>query len=237
MTLTRISSTNPLSDFAVVQWQPNSLQVGTNFFTVFATNANTTGGSATFSVVVLPGGTDLVAPTPVAQMTASGISFDRCNLAWTPAGDNVGVVNYFIKATHFGTPSNHIVTMNVPGISNNCILGGLLPSAGYTVSITPSDAAGNAGSATSIFLTTLQQPNIVVHLIPGATPGTISLNWNGYGNQWQFTVECVNAMNSTNWAPVVSSNQWPTSATNVIVPVGPSDAQMFFRVKAVPTQP
>ena len=160
MSFTHVSGANTNADYVVVQWQPGAQFVGTNTFTANATNANTTGSSSSFKIIVLPNGTDTVAPTPVAQMTASGISFDRCNLSWTPAGDNIGVVNYHLVATHFGATSNHVVTLNVPGANTTTGLSGLLPASGYTVTITPSDAAGNTGSSTSIFLTTLAQPNM-----------------------------------------------------------------------------
>ena len=236
MTLTRVSGANPLNDYAVVQWQPTVAQVGTNPFTVFATNANTSGGSATFTVVVLPSSTDLVPPTPVAQMTASGISFDRCNLAWTPAGDNVGVVNYHLVATHFGAPSNHVVTLDVPGAKTNTVLAELLASSGYTIAITPSDAAGNVGSSTSIFLTTLAQPNVILHLAPGLVPGTLALNWNGYGQQWAFTVESADSLTTPNWTPVAPTNQWPTFDTNIVLAATNAPAG-FYRVNATPGQP
>jgi len=237
MTLTRVSGANTNNDYAVVQWQPSALQVGTNTFTVFATNANTSGGSATFTVVVLPGSTDLTPPTPVAQMTASGISFARCNLSWTPAGDNVGVVNYHLVATHFGATSNHVVTLNVPGANTNTVLTGLLASSGYTIAITPSDAAGNVGSATSIFLTTLVQPNVSLHLAPGIAPGTLDLTWNGYGAQWKFTVESSDSLNPPNWSAVAPANQWPSFGTNLLVTPGPSGPIRFYRINAIPGQP
>ena len=237
MTFTRVSGANTNNDYAVVQWQPSALQVGTNTFTAFATNANTTGNSATFTVVVLPGSTDFVPPTPVAQMTANGISFDRCNLAWTPAGDNVGVVNYHLVATHFGATSNHVVTLNVPGANTNTVLSGLLAAAGYTVVITPSDAAGNVGGATSIFLTTLAQPNVTLHLAPGVPPGTLALNWNGYGAQWKFTVESADSLNAPNWSAVAPTNQWPSFNTNLVLTPDPTAPIRFYRMTATPGQP
>jgi hypothetical protein len=235
MTFTRISGANTNNDYAVVQWQPTALQVGTNTFTTFATNANTSGNNATFTVVVLPNGTDTIAPTPVAQMTATGISFDRANLSWTPAGDNIGVVNYHLVATHFGATSNHIVTLNVPGANTNTVLSGLLAASGYTVNITPSDAAGNVGSSTSFFLTTLAQPNVTLNIANGPTLGTLALNWNGYGAQWKFTVESSDSLTSPNWSAVTPTNQWPSLGTSVVVL--PDAPTKFYRIKSTPAQP
>lgn len=235
MTFTRVSGPLTNADYYVVQWQPGAGQVGTNTFTASATNANTTGSSATFSIVVLPNGTDFVPPTPVAQMTASGISFDHANLSWTPAGDNIGVVNYHLVATHFGATSNHVVTLNVNGANTSTVLSGLLANAGYTTVITASDAAGNVSSPTSIFFTTLVQPNVTLKISNGVTPATLALNWNGYGAQWKFTVESSDSLNAPNWSVVTPTNQWPSLGTNLVVT--PSGPTKFYRVNATPAQP
>lgn len=231
MSFTHVSGANTNADYVVVQWQPGAQFVGTNTFTANATNANTSGSSSTFKVVVLPNGTDTIAPTPVAQMTASGISFDRANLSWTPAGDNIGVVNYHLVATHFGATSNHVVTLDVPGANTNTVLSGLLANAGYTVVITPSDAANNVGSSTSIFLTTLVKPNVTLKLSNGSTPGTLALNWNGLGAQWKFTVESSDSLATPNWAAVAPASL----ATNLLVT--PSGPAKFYRVMSSPAQP
>ena len=239
MNFSRTPGANPLNDYGVVQWMPTAGQVGTNFFTATATNTEGTRASATFSVAVLPAGTDLVPPTPVAQMVASGISFDRCTLGWTPAGDNIGVANYFIQATHFGAPgeTNQVVTANVSGANTNALLTGLLASSGYSVSITPSDAAGNVGGSTAIFLTTLPQPLVNLSLAPGLAPGTLALNWNGYGLQWVFTVESADSLTTPNWTPVAPTNQWPNFDTSFIFTPAASAPLRSYRVNATPGQP
>ena len=237
MTFTRVSGPNTNNDYAVVQWQPTQAQVGTNTFTAFATNANTTGNGATFTVVVLPSSTDTTPPTTVGLMTASGVSFDRCNLNWTPAGDNVGVVNYHLVATHFGATSNHVVSLDVPGTNTTTVLSGLLSGAGYTIVIKASDAAGNVGGPTSIFITTLAQPNVILHLGPGVIPGTLALNWNGYGTQWKFTVESSGSPTSPNWSAVAPTNQWPSFGTNLEVTPDATSPTLFYRVNATPAQP
>jgi hypothetical protein len=239
MNFSRTTGANPLNDYGVVQWMPAAPQVGTNFFTATATNTERTSASATFSVVVLPAGTDLIPPTPVAQMVASAVSFDRCALGWTPAGDNIGIANYFIQATHFGAPgqTNQVVTMNVTGANTNTVLAGLLPSSGYTISITPSDAAGNVGGATAIFLTTLPRPLVNLSLAPGLAPGMLALNWNGYGLQWAFTVESADSLTPPNWTPVAPTNQWPNFDTSFIFAPAASAPLRLYRVNATPGQP
>ena len=235
MSFTHVAGANTNADYVVVQWQPGAQFVGTNTFTANATNANTAGSSATFKVVVLPNGTDTIAPTPVAQMTASGINFDRCNLTWTPAGDNIGVVNYRLVATHFGATSNHVVTLNVNGANTNTVLPGLLANAGYTTVITASDAAGNVSSPTSIFFTTLVQPNVTLKISSGIAPGTLALSWNGFGAQWKFTVESSDSLSAPNWSAVAPTNQWPSLGTNFVAT--PSGPMKFYRVNATPAQP
>ena len=192
----------------------------------------TSGGSATFSVTVLPNGTDTIPPTPVAQLTASAISFDRCTLSWTAAGDNIGVTNYHIVATHFGVP-NSIVTLNIPGTALTTPLTGLLPSAGYTVAITPSDAAGNVGPATSIFFTTLPQPVTNLRLSAGPTAGTFALDWSGGGSQWSYVVEATDSLATPSWVPISASS----SNTHFIITPTPGAPMGFFRVKATTVSP
>jgi hypothetical protein len=232
MTLTRVLGAKTNNDYAVVQWQPTAAQIGTNTFTVAATNANTTGGRATFTVVVLPNGTDFIPPTPVAQMTASLIASDRCNLAWTPAGDNIGVARYHLVATHFGSPSNHVASLSLEGTITSTVLTGLLASAGYTIVITAEDAAGNVSSPTSIFLTTLAQPTLTMRLTPGVASGNLNLSWNNPGTQFKFIVESSDSATSLNWQPVAPASQWPIAATSFVIT--PTQPAQFFRIKAVP---
>ncbi len=238
LTVARTAGPNPLLDYAVVQWQPTAADVGVNTFTVSATNPNTTGGSATFTVTVLPNGTDTVKPTPVAQITASDVSFDHCTLTWTPAGDNIGVTNYHIVATHFGLPgvSNHIVTLDIPGANLTTPLTGLLPASGYNVSITPSDAAGNVGPTTStLVFSTLTEPFVNFRLSPGTAHGTLALDWQTAGSAWNFTVEYTDSLATPNWQPVVPVTQWPSAITHFTVTPDAGVPSRFFRVVASPT--
>ncbi|MCX6873699.1 MAG: putative Ig domain-containing protein [Verrucomicrobia bacterium] len=240
LTVSRTGGADPLKDYAVVQWQPTATQVGVNTFTVYATNPNTTGGSATFTVTVLPHGTDTVKPTPVAQMTASAISFDHCTLSWTPAGDNIGVTNYHLVATHFGLPGlpNHVITLDVPGTNLTTPLTGLLPASGYNVSITPSDAAGNVGPSTStLVFSTLTQPGVNFRIAPGTAHGTLSLDWETAGAQWLFTVEYTDSLASPNWQPVAPVTQWPSAITHFVVTPEPGVPSRFFRLRADPVGP
>jgi Putative Ig domain len=232
MAFTRVVGANTNNDYAVLQWQPNAAQIGTHSFTLFATNANTAGSSATFSVIVLPNGTDAIPPTPVAQISASGIASDRCILSWTPAGDNIGIASYHLIATHFGAPSNHVITLDVPGANTNSPLTGLQPSAGYTVVITPSDAAGNVGPPTSLFFTTLDQADLNLRIALGVIPGTLTLSWNKLGASSTFTVESSDSLTATNWAPVQPTHQWPNAATTLVVT--PSANWRFFRLSSTP---
>ncbi len=235
MTLSRTSGPNPLNDYAVVQWMPTADQVGVQTFTVFATNPNTSGGSATFSVTVQPAGFDPLPPTPVGLLSASAISFDRCTLTWTPAGDNIGVTNYAITATHFGAPgqANQVITLNVPGSTLTTSLNGLLPGAGYTVSIRPSDAAGNIGPATSIFLTTLHLPLAAFRASPGAAAGTLSLDWVNFGAEWIYAVEYSDSLT----APVWQAVGIPLTGTHLDVTPPAGATHAFYRVRATPIVP
>ena len=240
LTMSRTGGTDPLKDYAVVQWQPTADQVGVSTFTVYATNPNTTGGSATFTVTVLPNGTDTVKPTPVAQITASGVSFNQCMLNWTAAGDNIGVTNYHIVATHFGLPGvgNHVITLDIPGNTLTTPLTGLLAASGYNISITPSDAAGNVGPTTStLAFSTLTQPAVNFRMSPGAAAGTLSLDWQNAGSDWLFTVEYTDSLAVQNWQPVVPASQWPSAITHFSVTPEAGVATRFYRVRATPAVP
>ncbi|MGB8168344.1 MAG: kelch repeat-containing protein [Chthoniobacteraceae bacterium] len=235
LTVARTAGPDPLKDYAVVQWQPTAADVGVQTFTVSATNPNTTGGSATFTVTVLPNGTDTVPPTAVAQITASNVSFDHCTLTWTPAGDNIGVTNYHIVATHFAQPGvpNHIVTVDIPGDTLATPLTGLLAASIYNVSITPSDAAGNVGPTTSsLVFTTLTQPFVNFRTSPGVAHGTMSLDWQNAGPAWLFTVEYTDSLATPNWQPVAPVGQWPSAITHFVSTPDPAVPSRFFRVKA-----
>ena len=126
-------------------------------------------------------------------------------------------------------------TLNVNGANTSTVLSGLLANAGYTTVITASDAAGNVSSPTSIFFTTLVQPNVTLKISNGVTPATLALNWNGYGAQWKFTVESSDSLNAPNWSVVTPTNQWPSLGTNLVVT--PSGPTKFYRVNATPAQP
>ena len=232
MTFTHVAGPLPNADYVVVQWQPTASQVGTNFFTVAATNLNTTGSSALFTVVVLPNGTDFVAPTPVAQMTAREIGFDHIALDWTPAGDNIGIANYHIVATHFGATSNQVLTLNIPGANTNALLSGLLPASGYTIVITPSDAAGNIGGSTSIFASTSVRPNLSLALTPGVTPGTLMLTWAALTSQSLFIVESSDSLTTPNWQPIAPATQWPIANTSFVTT--PDGSARFYRLISLP---
>ncbi len=237
MTLTRTNGPIVGNDYAIVQWAPTS--PGTFTFTVAATNPNTTGGTVTYSVIVLPNGTDTIPPTPVAQITPTAISFDSATLSWTAAGDNIGVTNYHIVATHFGLPGqpNQVIALDIPGAILTTPLTGLLPGVGYNVSIRASDAAGNVGASTQIFFTTLTHPfppgATLPHLSLGTEPGTLSLDWTNGSSQWLFTVESTPSLNNPNWVPIT-----PASAiTHFTIINDPLIKQAFFRVTATPVGP
>jgi hypothetical protein len=77
---------------------------------------------------------------------------------------------------------------------------------------------------------------MTLHLAPGITPGTLALDWNGYGTQWKFTVESSDSLSAPNWSAVAPTNQWPSFSTNLIVTPAAAPIR-FYRVNASPGQP
>ncbi len=238
MTFARTSSPGTNVAYAVFQWMPTPEQIGTNYFTVTATNLNAR-TTATFAVVVFPQGSDFVAPSPVPFLEATSISNDRCTLHWTPAVDNFGVANYRIQATHFGLPGqpNLVVITNVPGSTDTLILTGLIPSAAYSVTITPSDSSGNTGSSTGILVTTIAKPEIPLVVQTAATPGFVNLSWGSPGPAWVVTLESSDSLAGSAWTPLDIGIPWPATITQAQVAVDPSSLMRFFRVRTEPASP
>ena len=85
-------------------------------------------------------------------------------------------------------------------------------------------------------MTTLVQPNVALRLAPGVAPGTLALNWNGFGAQWKFTVESSDSLTSPNWSAVAPTNQWPSFSTNMVVTIDASAPIRFYRVNDTPGQ-
>lgn len=235
MTFTPTSGKDTNSAYAVVQWMPTDAQLGTNTFSATATNLNAT-ATTIFTVIVLPSTTDTLAPTPVGLLVAEGATWDRCRLRWTPAGDNIGIGSYAIKAIHIGGlgTSNHVLTLSIDGSVTNAVLAGLLPSAGYTISITPADTSGNVGASTSVFVTTTAQPSLSLSIGPGSSPDTLLLAWGGVPPAAQVAVEASDSIAPSQWVTVVAARSGVLSGMSATVPVDPSHSHRLYRLRLDP---
>lgn len=230
-TPTRGPDTN--AQYLVVQWMPTADQLGTNHFTVTATNLDAV-TTLQLGVVVLPPTTDTVAPTPVGAITASAITADSMQLNWTPAGDNLGIAKYALQAVHIGAvgQSNHVVAVTVPGALTQTMLTGLLPGAGYTVVIVAFDAAGNRSLPTQIFVTTQRTLGVPVRAQLGVVPGTLDLAWPAADPAALYTLESSPALGDGGWTPVESAQPWPSASTNATVTLDAGAVLKLFRVRA-----
>ncbi len=224
--------------YGVVQWMPTIGQIGTNYFTITATNLNAT-GSTTFSVIVLPTATDVIPPTPVGVLVFDVVSSTTCSLHWTPAGDNIGIGSYHLQAIHFGGvgQSNQIIGLDVPGSVTNTVFTGLIPAATYTIGITPTDTAGNVGLSVSIFIKTLSAPVGQVQIVPGLGTGTLDLQWSSGGPGWTGTLEYSDSLGSPNWTPVPPLSQWPAALTRITVVLSSETGGRYYRVRPVTPSP
>jgi hypothetical protein len=71
---------------------------------------------------------------------------------------------------------------------------------------------------------------VVMHLVGGLEPGSLTLLWNSPTGAWKFTVESADSLLAPNWLPLEPVEQWPTTATNVVV--SSELGYRFFRVRA-----
>jgi probable HAF family extracellular repeat protein len=236
MTFTRTSGPVPSNAYAVVQWMPAAGDVGTNYFTVTATNIGSV-ATVTFPVVVLPGATDLTPPTPVGRFTADSVSWDRTQLSWTPAGDNLGVAAYHLRLTHFADPggTNQALAFDLAGDVTQFEVTGLIPGAAYVATLAASDAAGNQGVGTTLVLTTLRGPAVALRIT--TTPDGPSLDWDSPGPGWSFTVETSTSLAPDNWVPIAPATQWPATTTHLLLSPDSLTPHRFFRVQTQPLTP
>lgn len=235
MTFTPTSGKDTNSAYAVVQWMPTAAQLGTNTFSATATNLNAT-ATTYFTVVVLPSTTDTLAPTPVGLLVAEGTTWDRCRLRWTPAGDNIGIGTYTIKAIHVGGlgSTNHVLNLTLDGGTTNTVLAGLLPSAGYTITITPTDTSGNVGPSTSVFTTTTAQPSLALSISRGATPETLQLSWAGVSPTVQVAVEASDSVAPLQWVTVMAPRPGVLSGMSATLSLDPAHSHRLYRLRLDP---
>jgi chitodextrinase/tetratricopeptide (TPR) repeat protein len=99
-----------------------------------------------FTIQKGTGGGDTEQPTPVSNLTASGITSSSVTLGWSPASDNVAVTGY--RVTRNGTVVTTTTTLAYVDT-------GLAPNTTYNYSVVAFDAAGNESTPTSVSATTL----------------------------------------------------------------------------------
>src|SRR5213595_3084123 len=121
-------------------------------------------------------GSDTVAPSTPAGLTASAASSSRINLSWLAATDNVGVIRYSVYR-------DGVQIASVAGRSYANT--GLSAATTYSYTVAASDAARNASAQSSPVSATTkapldtQAPSIPTNLAASAiTPTTLTLSWN-----------------------------------------------------------
>jgi chitodextrinase len=128
------------------------------------------------------GGTpDTQPPTAPSGLTATAVSGNQINLAWTAATDNVGVTNYLVEScSGAGCSSFAQIGTSASTSFNNT---GLAAATSYSYRVRATDAAGNLGpysgtaSATTLAPDT-QPPTAPSSLSANATSGArVDLAW------------------------------------------------------------
>lgn len=146
-----------------VSWANVTGPTGVFSATVRGTNSEGS-GDFTFSYTVYPAGTDLLAPTIVTGLTATGVTATAATFNWTAATDNQGVAGYkiylqtpptkCIRGRCTGGPILQVGTTN--GATTTFNINTLYRGATYALWVRAYDAAGNlAGSGVAVTFRTL----------------------------------------------------------------------------------
>ena len=147
----------------------NLTQLTPYTYTVYATDgAGNVGPASDPSTATTPDGTP---PTAPATLTASYVSLNQVNLAWSAATDNVGVTGYVLTRNGVQISQSTGLTFTDSGLTDGTT---------YSYSISAVDAAGNVGPTT---LATLTTPDLTPPTAPAtftataAPPNQVNLAW------------------------------------------------------------
>ncbi|WP_300568319.1 reprolysin-like metallopeptidase [Flavobacterium sp.] len=147
-----------------------------------------------YTVNLVAGTADTVAPSAPTSLAASGTTQTTTNLSWTASTDNVGVTGYDV---YQGATLKATVTTTSYAVT------GLTAATAYTFSVKAKDAAGNISassnvvnvttSSTSITYCTSQGNNTADERIGKVVFGTINNTSTGTAGYENFTAQSTNA--------------------------------------------
>ncbi|MCA9258866.1 MAG: tandem-95 repeat protein [Planctomycetales bacterium] len=220
-----------------IAWTPTGAQGGVNMITVRGENAGGTADTS-FGVVVQFTGA-------VTGVTLSDLDLLEPTVSWTaPIGEGADLVDSYHIAgfAEWGvgrTYSTHRVSYDVPASETSVLLTGLLQRKSYQLTITPIDAAGNAGVANvdASFLHAPALP-IVTYDFNGYTGGVHATN-SVVANQTAevvvhdaqtaaSTIELLSGPAGMTFDPVTNTATWTPTADDITTGLATSDAT--FRV-------
>ncbi len=151
-----------------------------------------------YTVNLVAGTPDTIAPSAPTNLTASGTTQTTTNLSWTASTDNVGVTGYDVYQG---------ATLKATVATTSYAVTGLTAATAYTFSVKAKDAAGNISassnsvnvttSSTAITYCTSQGNNTADEKIGRVAVGTINNASTGTAGYENFTAISTNAARSS----------------------------------------
>ena len=137
------------STTGIVSWDPTGTP-GTYSATIEAAN-NAGVSDWTFSYILSPAGTDVLAPLPVSQPpTGSNIGQTSATLTWPATTDNVAVAGYTVELQN-SAYNPGVYDFTTPDSTPSYTVTGLPQGSNWYVRIYAFDAAGNVSAGSGYY--------------------------------------------------------------------------------------
>ena len=155
----------------------DSTLAGSTTYTYTVTAVDDRGVETAPSAPLVVSTVDATAPAPPTGLAASGVQWDRVDLTWNAATDNVGVVAYDVRRDGVVIGSSPTTTLADTTVA---------PLQSYTYTVSARDAAGNSSSPSAQLVATTPPapsdstaPSVPAALrITSRTSTSIALSWN-----------------------------------------------------------
>ena len=170
-------------------------------------------------ISIMPAGSDTEAPTAISDLSSSNLTFSSVDLSWSPAMDNVGVVNYEVFR-------NGVSIANT-GNSTNLNVSDLVANTNYSFSVFAEDAAGNVSTASNTL--NITTPNIVDEVPPSAITDLIASNTTSTSTSlsWSASTDNVGVTNYEVFQNGTSIENTGTNTNLVVAGLTPETSYTF----------